>query len=83
LSEQLPANPPLESSNPNLLYTVWTMQDQNTRITQVAAAYDADRAVLIGSNWFVAREIIKPDTSVNVGVFDNTDSLIAYIGTAG
>lgn len=79
MSEQLPADP--VNLNPNLLCKVWTMTDADTKSELVAAAYDQDQAIIIASNWFAAREIIKPDTHIMVGVFNSTGELIAQIGT--
>jgi hypothetical protein len=51
-------------------FQVWTVTEDGLKDKLHGGAKSVDHAVTLAAAWLAARQIIKPDTSVTVGVFD-------------
>jgi len=72
----MPAVSPLPAAS----YQVWVTTPQGAKIEQVGGSYDDPSAVAIACTAWQAVHVAQTSTKVNVGVFDNSNVLIAYIG---
>jgi len=75
-----PAEPAVSTAH---LYNVYLMVDSNTKEQWVGGSYDNISAVTIACSWYSTTQQLVPENSRLVGVFDDTDSVIAFIGSAG
>ena len=62
------------------LFTVYTLNDDETQNEVVGGSYDNISAVTIACSVFQVRQSKGTDEWLMVGVFDSTDTLIARIG---
>ena len=73
--EPIPLAPPIEQFN------CYLMVDQNTKGPWVGGSYDNISAVTIACAFYQSYMRHAPEPLV--GVFDSSDSVIAFIGTLG
>ena len=73
--------PPVESNQPLHPFNVYTLEpDFTTKKEWVGGTYDNISSVTVACAAFTAWQNYSPGGGVLVGVFDDTDALIAFIG---
>jgi len=70
------------TGNPNQLFNAYQMEDSLTKAQWVGGSYDNISAVTIACAWYMMRQNAAVSNSLLVGVFDESDTPIAFIGRA-
>ena len=76
MSQQLPGPPPSQAVN------AYAMVDPDTKGPWIGGSYDTQTTVVIACAFYQARQRYDVDPSFLIGVFDASDTPVAFIGDA-
>ena len=61
-------------------FNAYTMADTTTKGTWIGGSYDAQTAITIAAACYQARQTAGTYPQLLIAVYDNTDTLVAFIG---